>query len=1091
MTTTDDLLAKAHAGGPTGRAPSKHDTEEVSYFFVKRPIFAMVISLIIVLLGLFSLRSLPVNVYPRITPPTVQITAVYPGATAEQVCTAVAGPIEQQLPGIQGLQYYKTACASDGSMGIQATFDISRDLDLAAVDVQNRVQIATPQIPQQAQQLGITVAKAQTDILMGIAFTSDDPRWDAAALSNYSKIFVQDEISRVDGVGQATTFGGLQFAMLLSLDPDKMARMGLTVPDVVSAVNEQNTTNPAGRIGREPAPPGTQFTVPVTAVGRLTTPEEFSNIILRARPNGSVTHLRDVGTATLGSQSYDNVIRLNGKPTAGLIVYLRPGANALQTRAGVLARMAELQRKFPPGVHWVLGFDLTPFITASISEVKQTLIIAIVLVTAVVFLFLQNWRSTLIPALAVPVSIIGTFFGMALLGFTINLLTLFGLVLCIGIVVDDAIVVIENVERTMETEHVSARVAADRAIQQLRSALIAIVIVLCSVFIPVAFIGGITGALYKQFAVTIVIAVILSGVVALSLTPALCSILLKERKTVPQRGFFAWFNRSFDVARDKYVETMHKISPYSGAAVLVLFVAIATIVYLYRTTPSAFLPGEDKGYFITAVELPGSASTQRTTAVLNKVEQFLLHVPGVDHVFGLSGFSLVQGGVTQTSSATIFSVMKPWDQRRDKKAQVEGELAAANGYFFTQIPEAFVFSFNPPEIIGLGTTSGLELNLQDRGINNVAKFAGIAQQYAQELGRTGSVAGVQTTIRADAQQLYLDVDREKAKSLGVQLNDVFLTLQTMLAYDYVNDFNLYGKTYHVQVEAQAPFRQRPEDIGKLYVRSSSGMMVPIGSLVQTSFRAGPTVVNRFNGFTSAPVYGTAAPGKSSGQMLAAAEKLLKDKYEAMGVGYSYSGESFQEKAASGQGLTIFALGIVMAFLVLAAQYESWSTPLAVMIGVPFGILGAFLGLALVRQFAATTPANDLYFDIGLLVVIGLEAKNAILMVEFAIEERLRGTSIEDSAVIAGRARIRPILMTSFAFILGVLPLVIASGAGAGARRSLGISVFSGMVFSTLLGVNIIPNLFIFVRKLSERLAARGHAAGGVEPSPAPAPAGDD
>jgi multidrug efflux pump len=1074
MTARND--AAAHGG-----LPPRGGDDDVQYFFVRRPIFAVVISLVFMLLGIFALRTLPINTYPRITPPSVQITATYPGATAEQVCTAVAGPIEQQLPGIQGLEYFKTSCSSDGSLAIQAYFDISRDLDLAAVDVQNRVQIATPTIPQQAQQLGITVSKAQTDILMGIAFRSDDPRWDAAALSNYAKIYIQDELSRVAGVGQATVFGGLQFAMLVSLDPERLAHLGLTVNDVIGAINEQNTTNPAGRIGREPAPLGTQFTVPVTAVGRLTTPEEFANIILRATPGGATVHVRDVGTVTLGSQSYDNVTRLNGKPTAGLIIFLRPGANALQAKQGVLARMAELQKQFPPGVHWVVGFDLTPFITASIHEVVLTLLIAIVLVTIVVYIFLQNWRSTLIPALAVPVSIIGAFLGMALLGFTINLLTLFGLVLSIGIVVDDAIIVIENVERIMEDEHVSARIAADRAIRQLSGALISIVIVLCSVFIPVAFIGGITGALFKQFAVTIVISVVISGIVALTLTPALCSVLLTEHKTKPQRGFFALFNRVFDAGRRKYVQTMHKVSPYSAAAVGVLAVAVGVIAFLYKTTPTGFLPSEDKGYFIVAIELPGSSSTQRTTQVLDKVEQFLLHQPGIDHVFGLSGFSLIQG-VNQTSSATLFAVLKPWDDRPKKSEQVDGLLQAANGFFFTQVPEAFVFAFNAPEIIGLGTSSGLEVNLEDHGINDIGKFAAIAQQFAQDLGKTGDVTGVNTTIRADAQQLYLDVDREKAKSLGVSLTDVFTTLQTFLAYDYVNDFNLYGKTYHVQLEAQPQFRQRPEDLNRFYVRSSTGAMVPIGSLVRTSFRAGPTVVSRFNGFTSALVIGTPTEGKSSGQMLAATEKLLKDKYAALNIGYGYSGQSFQEQEASGQGSFIFALGLVMAFLVLAAYYESWSTPLAVMIGVPFGVLGAFLGLLILHS------PNNLYFDVGLLVVIGLEAKNAILMVEFAIEQRATGRSIEDSAVEAGRERIRPILMTSFAFILGVVPLLIATGAGAAARHSLGTGVFFGMLVSTLLGVNIIPNLFIFVRRLSERMVARRH---GAIPAAPPVPGGGD
>jgi hydrophobe/amphiphile efflux-1 (HAE1) family protein len=1079
-TPPDDLAA---------RRP--HDDEEVSYFFVKRPIFAMVISMIIVLLGLFSLRTLPINTYPKITPPSVQITATYPGATAEQVCISVAAPIEQQLPGIQGLEYYETSCGSDGSMSIQAYFDISRDQDLAAVDVQNQVSVALPQIPQEAQREGIVVLKAQTDILLAFGITSTDPRWDAAALSNYSRIYLQDELARVPGVGQSTTFGALQFAMLVSLDPNRMAQLGLTVPDVVNAVSEQNATNPSGRIGREPAPPGTQFTVPVTTLGRLETADQFANIILKARPDGSVLKVRDVGTATLGSQSYDAATRLSwtgkdvsGKPVAGLIIYLRAGANALQVKKACLARMAELERTFPPGVHTVLGYDTTPFITASITEVITTLIIAMILVTIVVFVFLQKWRSTLIPALAVPVSIIGTFFGMAVLGFTINLLTLFGLVLSIGIVVDDAIVVIENVERIMEHEHVSPRVAADRAIRQVRGALIAIVIVLCSVFIPVAFISGITGALFKQFAVTIAISVVISGSVALSLTPALCAVLLTEDKlAASNKGFFGWFNRSFDTARANYVNFMRRVIVFPVAAVGVLLVAICAIVFLFKTIPTGFMPTEDKGYYIVAVELPGSASQQRTTATIEKVEKFLLHQDGVDHVFALSGFSLIQQ-VNQTSSGTIFAVLKPWDERKKKSQQVDGLLQQFNGWAFMTIPEAIVFGINAPEINGLGTTAGLELRLQDRGVNDIRKFANLAQQFAQELGKTGDVTSVNTTIRVDAPQLYVTADRDKVKSLGVSLTDVYTTLQTLLAFSYVNDFNIYGRTYHVQVEAQEPFRQRPEDLSKFYVRSNTGAMVPIGALVNTSFRSGPTVVQRFNGFTSALIIGAPAPGKSSGQMLAATEKLISDKYQSLGIGYGYSGQSYQEKASSGQGNIVFLLGIVMAFLVLAAQYESWSTPFAVMIGVPFGILGALTGLFLLHS------DNDLYFQVGLLVVIGLEAKNAILMVEFAIEQRTAGKSIEDSAIIAGRERIRPILMTSFAFILGVVPLLVATGAGAAARHSLGTGVFFGMVLSTLLGVNIIPNLFVFVRRLSEGKMFEHSPGASADLTPAPA-IGDD
>jgi hydrophobe/amphiphile efflux-1 (HAE1) family protein len=1072
------------------------DVQEVQYFFVKRPIFAMVISIVIVLLGGFSVGGLAVNTYPNITPPSVQISTQYIGATAEQVATAVAAPIEQTLPSLQGLLYYQTSTASDGSLTINCYFDIGRDQDLAAVDVQNQVEIAKPLLPQDVQRVGITVQKAQTNILLAVGFTSDDPRWDAAALSNYSRIYVQDEISRVPGVGQASTFGNLQFSMLVSTDPRKMAQLGVTVTDLVNAIQEQNTTNPAGRIGREPAPPGNQFTIPVTAQGRLTTPAEFEDIIVRALPDGSVLKVRDVATVTLGSQSYDNFSRYgvngdtHGRSVAGMLVYLRNGANALNVKQAVMDRMGELERNFPAGVHWVLGYDTTPFITASIAEVETTLITAIILVTIVVFIFLQNWRSTLIPILAVPVSIIGTFLGLGLMGMSINLLTLFALVLAIGVVVDDAMVVIENVERIMEEEHVSAKVAADRGIRQLAGALIAIVLVLVSVFIPVAFISGVTGQLFKQFATTLVIAVVISGLVALTLTPALCSLLLTEKsEALATTGFFGWFNRRFDTFRNWYVGMMHKLVDHPLPVLGVVAIIIACIAYLSNRVPTGFLPEEDKGYFVVAVELPGGASAQRTSVALGQVEQFLLQQPEVDHVFSLTGFSLILG-TNQTSSGTLFAVLKPWDQRKKKSEQLDGIVGRSNGFFFT-IKDALVFAFNFPEIPGIGTSAGLEMQLQDRSVNDVRRFAQYVQQFTAEANnlkdKSGHLIGqnIRSTMRVDVPQLYVDVDRAKTKSLGIPIGDVYTTLSSMLATNYVNDFNLYGRTYRVQLEAQEKYREKPEDIGDLYVRTASGGMVPISALTHTTFRAGPTVLNRFNGFTSALVIGQPAEGKSSGDLLKAVIQLARDQFEPNGVGYAFSGQSYQETLQTGRGVAlVLGLGICMAFLVLAAQYESWSTPLAVMLGVPFGILGAFLAV-----FLRTMP-NDIYFRIGLIVVIGLEAKNAILIVEFARELRDTGLPIKEAAIRAGRERLRPILMTSFAFILGVAPLLFATGAGAGSRHSLGTGVCFGMLLETLFGVVFIPTLFVLVREVSEEGLFRRRA---LAPSPAvaPAPAGDD
>ncbi|PYO64544.1 MAG: hydrophobe/amphiphile efflux-1 family RND transporter [Gemmatimonadetes bacterium] len=1033
--------------------------------FIRRPIFSGVISIVIVLLGLFSLTRLPVESYPPLTPPEIQVQAVYPGATAQDVADAVAAPIEQELSGMEGLLYFKSANSSDGVMNLSVYFDVSRNPDLAAVDVQNQIALAEPQLPQEVVRNGITVRKRQTAFLVVLALSSDDPRYDTEFLNNYAKIYIDDELKRLPGVGDASTFGQLDFSMLLSLDPDRMAQLGLTVSDVAAAVQEQNTTNPAGRIGREPAPPGTQLTIPVITSGRLKDASDFDRIIVRGRPDGSLVHLADIGEAHLGARNYDLAGRFDGAPTALTPVFLRPGANALEVKREVVARMTELAKSLPAGVHWSIAFDTTPYVTASIREVVKTLFEALLLVTLVVFVFLQSWRATLIPVVAVPVSVIGAFSGMQVLGFSINLLTLFGLVLAIGIVVDDAIVVIENVERIMAQDRVSPAVAADRAMHQVSRALIAIVLVLCSVFVPVAFLGGITGLMYKQFAITIAVSVVLSGIVALTLTPALCAVLLKPTDPGRKSGailsrLFDRFNRGFRTITERYLGAAGRVIDRPRTFFAAFAVAVALLFALVRSVPTGFIPNEDKGYFGMLIELPDNASRQRTEAVVKQVEGFLKQQPAINHIVSLVGLNFIQNA-NQTNAAIMFVMLKPWEERTAPRDQFAAVLGAVNGFLF-QLPQTRGFAFNMPEIIGLGTTAGLELNLQDRGVNDVTRFAGLTGEFAGDANALPELRGVYPTIRVNTPQLFVQVDREKVKALGISLSELFQTLQASLSTLYINDFNRYGKTYRVQAEAQARFRQTPEDIGRLYVRGPNQQMVPVSALTRTEFRAGPSVLTRFNGFTSALVVGAPAPGKSSGEMLAAVERLAQDKYAARGVGYAFSGQSYQERASGGQGSLVFALGLIMVFLVLAAQYESWSIPFAVLLGVPFGTLGALLGVWLRGM------ANDVYVQIGLIVVIGLAAKNAILIVEFANELRAQGRSIRDAALEAGRERLRPILMTSFAFILGVAPLLTSSGAGAASRHSIGTGVFFGMLVATLVGVFFIPLFFTAIRTLSER-----------------------
>jgi hydrophobe/amphiphile efflux-1 (HAE1) family protein len=1032
---------------------------EVKYFFIRRPVLAGVISMIITLMGVLAIRLLPISRYPQISPPAIQVVAVYPGATAQDVAEAVAAPIEQQLSGLQGLLYYSSANASDGTMSLSIYFDVNRDQDLAAVDVQNAVQLASPQLPAAVRQNGISIVKANSDILGVVALSSSDPRYDAAYLTNYMKLYVEDELKSVQGIGNAQTFGGLQFSMLIQLDPDKMAQLGITVTDVADAVREQNATNPAGRLGREPAPPGTDLTIPVTTVGRLQTPDEFNDVVVRAEPNGSMVRIRDVGRAVLGSQNYDFAGRLNSRPTALALLYLRPGANALRTRDAVIKRIAELGKNLPPGVTLSVPFDTTPFVTASIKEVVITLAEALLLVALVVFVFLQSWRATLIPMLAVPVSVIGTFLGLEALGLSINVLTLFALVLAIGIVVDDAIVVIENVERIMATEGLPARAAADRGIQQVAPALVAIVLSLVAVFVPVAFTGGVTGALFRQFAITIAIAVVLSGIVALTLTPALCAFLLKEANEAHTTGPFGAFNRLFDRGRHNYVTNVERVLHRPRAGFAAFAVVIVLAVVLWRHVPSSFIPTEDKGYFAVALQLPDGSSLQRTEAVVQRVEGYLRQEPAVRNIVALAGLDILSRS-SQTNGAVIFVNVAKWEERgkRDALDAITGRLS---GRLFG-MKDAIGFAFNLPEIPGLGATAGVEANLQDRSGRPVSQYAGEVQQFVQAANQLPTAAGLQANFRANVPQLFVSVDRAAAKSRGVQLNDLFGTLQALLSTLYINDFNLYGRTYRVQAEAQAQFRQTPADIGRLYVRGANRAMIPLSALTRTEFRAAPTLITRFNGFTSALLTGVPKPGRSSGEMMDEMDGLVRNRFGSEGLGLAYSGQSYQERASSGAAGVVMALGLIIVFLVLAAQYESWSLPFAVLLGVPFGVLGAYFGVWLRGQ------PSDIYVQVGLITVVGLSAKNAILIVEFANSLREQGVPLIQAAALAARDRLRPILMTSLAFIFGVSPLLFAGGAGAASRHSIGTTVFFGMVVATAIAIVFIPLFFRVIQGFAER-----------------------
>jgi multidrug efflux pump len=1039
-----------------------------SHFFIDRPIFATVISIVIVLVGLVAMMILPIAQYPEITPPVVTVNATYTGAAAEVLANTVAAPIEQQINGVENMIYMSsTGASSNGQVSINVTFDIGTNVDQAVINVNNRIRVAEPLLPQEVRRLGINAQKRSTSFLQIVALQSPEGRQDPLYISNYASINIVDALKRIAGVGDVQIFGAQVYAMRIWLQPNRMAELGVTTSDVAAAIQEQNSQFAAGQIGQEPIRSEQQLTYTVTTKGRLVEPEEFGNIIVRANADASMLRLKDFARIELGAQSYDAVGKLNGQPTTLLAIFLQPGANALATAESVAATMRELSANFPSGITYSVPYDTTLFVNASINEVIMTFVEAMVLVILVVFVFLQNWRATVIPIAAVPVSLIGTFAGMYLLGFSINTLTLFGMVLAIGIVVDDAIVVLENVERIMSEEGLPPRDAAIKAMREVSGPVIAIVLVLCAVFIPVAFLGGIAGQLYQQFAITIAVSVVISGIVALTLSPALCVVLLKQERREPWR-VFRWFNRGFDRTTNGYARAVGFFNHRWLLSLGLFALVIAGALIFFRILPTSFIPAEDQGYYITGITMPDGTALDRTDAVTSRVVEIARSNGAVQNVTSITGFDILGGG-QRTSAATLFVTLKPWEERAAHVQELIGEMSAKAA---EAIREGLVLAFNPPAISGLGTTGGFELYVQNRGQGDSAYLAQVTQQLIAQASKAPELAGLSTTFRPTVPQLYVELDRERAKAYGVPITSVFDTLQALFGSLYVNDFNQFGRTYRVQLQAEPEFRSTPADIGRVYVRSTKGEMIPLSSLLSVREITGPDTIERYLNFPAAKVIGSAAPGYSSGNAIAAMERIAQESLPA-DFSFAWTGQAFQEiESGSATGI-VFGAAIVMVFLILAAMYEKWTLPIAVLLAVPFALLGALIAIWL------RGLENDVYFQIGLVTLIALAAKNAILIVEFAVLERDRGKDVYDAAISAARLRFRPIIMTSLAFILGVVPLALSSGAGAASRHSIATGVIGGMLAATFIATLFIPFFYVLLTKQSDPKLAE-------EPEPAAA-----
>ncbi len=1027
-------------------------------FFITRPIFASVLSIIIVLAGLAAALKLPIAQYPQIAPPTVLITATYPGASAETLSKTVAAPIEEQLSGVEGLLYFNSSADSSGTLTITATFEVGTDADQATFNLSNRVNIALPRLPEDVRRNGIVIQKRSNDLLLVAMLTSPDGTFDPLYLSNYGTLNVLDELKRIKGVGDATIFGAQDYSMRIWLRPDKMAQLGITTTDIATAIQSQNAQYAAGKIGQDPAPSDQQIVYTVTAKGRLLDPEQFGNIILRADGPRGVLYLKDVARIELGSQNYNIRTTLSGKPGVAIGTFLQTGANALDTAEAIKDKLEELKQRFPQGMDYAIPYDTSDFVQSSINEVLKTLGEAMLLVIFVVFVFLQSWRATLIPIIAVPISLIGTFAGLWILGFSINTLTLFAMVLSVGIVVDDAIVVLENVERLMKEEKLSPINAAIKSMQQVSSAVVAMTLVLVAVFVPVAFLGGIAGELYRQFAVTVAVAAVLSGVVALTLTPALCSLILRhvhiESKT------FARFNRLFERLTNFYIKMVKLTINHKFIGSMAFIGIITFVVILLRVVPGSFVPPEDQGYVITAFVLPDGATLSRTSKTTEAVRAEIAKDPAVATQFIINGLDLIGGG-NKTSAATMFVRMTDWGERTDTADDIVQKLFGIG----MRQPDGIAFAFNPPAIRGLGQSGGFELYVQTRGDSDPARLASVTNNFIDALKQEPKLTGINTFFRPTVPQLFVEVDEAKAISQGVPIADIYATLQTTMGSLYVNDFNRSGRTYRVQLQAEPEFRMKPEDLGRVYVRSNSGMMVPLSALSTVKNIVGAEQLERYNGLLSAKVLGSGAAGVSSGDAIKLVEKIaaetMPDNYQI-----AWTGQAYQEKRTGSAAIFAFTFAIIMVFLILAAQFETWTLPLAVIMAVPFAISGALVAVLLRGM------PNDIYFQIGLVTLIALAAKNAILIVEFASQKLEEGFSVADAAIEAARLRFRPIVMTSMAFVLGIVPLVVATGAGSAARRSMGTGVFGGMIMATFIATIFIPMFFVWLSRKHGQVAEK-------------------
>jgi len=1040
----------------------------LSKFFIARPIFANVIAIVTMLVGIVSLQMLPIEQYPEITPPTVQVAAVYPGANAEILSDTVAGPIEQEINGAENMLYMASTCSSNGSYTLTVTFEVGTDLDEAQVLVQNRVAVAMPRLPQEVQRQGVTTKKQSTNITLVVSLISPEGDYDDLYLSNFATLRVKDALTRVPGVGDVQVIGGGTYGMRIWANPDALKSRNLTIDDILAAIREQNVQVAAGQVGQAPTPKEQGFQFNVSVQGRLSDPEQFGNIIIKTvnddHSGMRVIRVKDVARVELGAQTYDQWCEIGGLPAASLLVYQLPGANALQVAESVKHAMHEVEQNFPAGIDAIIPFDTTIFVEESIHEVYKTLMEAGVLVLIVILVFLQDWRATLIPATTVPVTIIGAFAAMGALGFSVNMLTLFGLVLAIGIVVDDAIVIVENAVHHIDRGKLDPKTATIKAMEEVIGPVMGITLVLLAVFLPTAFLGGITGQLYRQFALTIAATAVISAVNAVTLKPAQCAVYL--RPTPEKKNFFyRGFNRVYDWFEGIYAAII-TVAVRQTALVMLLFLGLVSLTgYWFLKLPTGFVPSEDQGYAIVAIQLPDAASQERTRVVTNQVSAILKDTPGIRSWFLLGGMSLLDASVT-SNAATMFITFTPFEERaKDENLSQEKILGSLMGKF-QSVREALIFAFPPPGIRGLGVAGGFEMKIEDRGGVGLNELQTVVQEMtAAASGQRAAngqarLAGVQSTFRAGVPQIYVDIDRVKAKSLGVPLDAIFGTMQSSLGSAYVNDFNKFGKTYQVRVQADQQFRLQPEDIRRLEVRNRDGRMIPLGTLATIHKTLGPQIVPRYNLYPSATITGAAGAGVSSGQALQLMEQMAATTLP-QSMGYEWTGMSFQEKRVGSQAVYVFALGVLMVYLVLAAQYESWLMPAAVIMVVPLALLGTVIAVYIRGM------DNNIYTQIGIVLIIALASKNAILIVEFARELRMKGRSITDAAIEASRLRFRPILMTSFAFILGIVPLIRATGAGAASRRALGTAVFGGMIAATVLAVFFVPVFYVLMQQLAE------------------------